>query len=267
MIDAKSVLDKAAADRDGWSLLHHKPGMFTLEGFKAGQSSLMPVERDELGDVSGRSLLHLQCGYGIDSLNWARLGARVTGVDFSQRAVAVAQALNDELGMDCRFVHANTYELERKLDGTFDLAVAAYGVLYWVPGLDQWARAVAQAIKPGGTLLVVDEHPVALMYRERPGEVQRSYFYEDDPMALLALSQENGTGATGSVEDHGWVHPLGDLVSALARHGLAVRSLKEYPFMAYRRFRDMERGRDGYWRLTDQAGMLPLMFSLTAVKQ
>ncbi|MCU0606691.1 MAG: hypothetical protein MUF78_04565 [Candidatus Edwardsbacteria bacterium] len=82
-------------------------------------------------------------------------------------------------------------------------------------------------------------------------------------MALLALSQENGAG---SVEDHGWVHPLGDLVSALVRHGLAIRSLKEYPFMAYRRFRDMERGRDGYWRLTDKAGMLPLMFSLKAVK-
>jgi SAM-dependent methyltransferase len=266
MENLKSILDKDAAGWSGWSLLHHRPGLFTLEGFRAGQSSLLPVERDELGDVSGRSLLHLQCGFGMDSLNWARLGARVTGVDFSRRSVEIATALNAELKMDCRFVHSNIYELGQKIEGVFDIAVAAYGVLYWVPGLDQWAQVIARFLKPGGTLLIADEHPVALMYRDDPAEIKRSYFYQDDPMAMLAISQDNGGGKNGSVEDHGWVHPLGDLVSALARHGLTVMSLKEYPFMAYPRFRGMEQGKDGYWRLTDNAGMLPLMFSLKAVK-
>ncbi len=266
MKDINEILAKDEQYWDGWSVLHHRPGMFTLEGFKAGQTSLLPVEREELGDVSGRSLLHLQCGYGIDSLNWARLGAHVTGVDFSQRAVAVARALNDEMKMDCRFVHANTYELEGKLDDRFDLALAAYGVLYWVPGIDPWARTVARFLKPGGTLLIVDEHPAALMYRGDLAVISRSYFYQDDPMALLALSQDGDNGSAVPAEDHGWVHPLGDLVSALARHGLAVQSLKEYPFMAYRRFRGMEKGQDGYWHLTDKAGMVPLMFSLRALK-
>lgn len=267
MENLRSVLNKDATYWSGWSLLHHRPGLFTLEGFRAGQSSLLPVEREELEDVSGRSLLNLQCGFGMDSLSWARLGARVTGVDFSKRSVAVAQALNDDLGMDCRFVHSNTYELEKKLEGSFDIAVATYGVLYWVPGLDKWAQVIAGFLKPGGTFLVVDEHPVALMYRDDPARITRSYFYRDDPLAMLALSQEDGEERNGSMEDHGWVHPLGDLVNALARHGLSVRSLKEYPFMAYPRFRGMEQGKDGYWHLTEKAGMLPLMFSLKAAKR
>jgi len=266
MENLKTVLNRDAGYWNGWSLLHHRPGLFTLEGFRAGQSSLLPVEREELGDVSGRSLLHLQCGFGMDSLNWARLGARVTGVDFSKRAVEIATALNTELKMDCRFIRSNIYELGQKLDGGFDIAVATYGVLYWVPGLDQWAQVVARFLKPGGTLLIVDEHPVALMYRDGLAEIKRSYFYQDDPMAMLALSQDNDESSNGSVENHGWVHPLGDLVSALARHGLSVQSLKEYPFMAYPRFRGMEQGKDGYWHLTDKPGMLPLLFSLKAVK-
>ncbi|MDI6738842.1 MAG: class I SAM-dependent methyltransferase [Candidatus Edwardsbacteria bacterium] len=267
MKDVKEVLNKSRECWNGWSRLHHRPGMFTLEGFKAGQSSLMPVEREELGDVSGRSLLQVQCGFGFDALCWARIGARVTGVDFSKRSIEVARALNDELKMDCRFVRSNIYELEQKLEGSFDIAFASYGVLYWVPGLDKWAQVISHFLKPGGTFFIVDEHPVALTYRDDFDAIKRSYFYQDDPMAMLALSQDNGEEKDGSVEDHGWVHPLGDLVSALARHGLSVSSLKEYPFLGYQRFRGMEQKKDGYWHLKDKAGMLPLMFSLKAVKR
>jgi len=272
MADLRTLLNRDRQHWDGWSLLHHRPGLRTLEGFRAGQSSLLPVEREELGDVSGRSLLHLQCGYGMDALCWSRLGAHVTGVDFSNKAVEIATALNGELKMDARFVHSSIYELDKHLQGQFDIAVASYGVLYWVPGLEQWAQVAARFLKPGGTLLIVDEHPMALMYRGDLAGIKRPYFFHDDPLALLALSQDRDNGGdnaarNGSLEDHGWVHPLGDLVNALVRHGLAVASLKEYPFMAYQRFEQMEQGPDGYWRFADKSELVPLLFSLKAVKR
>ncbi|HTY07923.1 MAG TPA: class I SAM-dependent methyltransferase, partial [Candidatus Edwardsbacteria bacterium] len=264
----RTLLNRDRQQWSGWSLLHHRPGLYTLEGFRAGQSSLLPVEREELGDVSGRSLLQLQCGYGMDAQCWSRLGARVTGVDFSKKAVEIATALNAELKMDVRFVHATIYELDRKLEGQFDIVYASYGVLYWVPGLDQWAQLVARFLKPGGTFLIVDEHPVALTCQGDLAGTKRPYFSQDDPMAVLALSQDQENGGNGAaLEDHGWIHPLSDLINALVRHGLAIASLKEYPFMAYQRFDNMAQGADGYWRLAEQPDRLPLLFSVKAVKR
>ena len=265
MEELKTILKHDRRYWDGWSLLHHRPGLHTLEGFRAGQSSLLPVEREELGDVSGRSLLQLQCGFGMDALCWSRLGAHVTGADFSKKAIEVATALNAELKMDARIVHANSYELDQKLQGQFDIVAATYGVLYWVPGLEQWMGVAARFLKPGGTLLIVDEHPVALMFNDALGTIERPYFFHDDPMAILAMSHDNG-GNGAVLEDHGWVHPLGDVVNAAVRHGLAVASLKEYPFMAYQRFEQMEQGQDGYFRFTDKSENVPLLFSLKAVK-
>ena len=101
--------------------IHLNTAMYDMESFRAGRCSLIDIEREALGDVRGKSLLHLQCHFGQDSLSWARLGARVTGADFSAEAIKTARRLNDELGLDATFVQSNIYALPEHLEGRFDI--------------------------------------------------------------------------------------------------------------------------------------------------
>lgn len=119
-------------------------------------------DRQRLGDVQDKSLLHLQCHFGMDTLSWARLGAKVTGVDFSEKAIDAAQSLAKEVGLEARFIGANLYDLPDLPDlghEQFDIVIATYGVLSWLPDLDRWAKVVAHFLKPGGTFCLVEIHP------------------------------------------------------------------------------------------------------------
>ena len=118
-----------------WTELHQQSEVYDLAGFRAGGLSLRDVEQEELGTVAGKSLLHLQCHFGLDTLSWARLGARVTGVDFSQKAIDVARSLSLELSIPATFVHSNIYHLPDNLAGQFDIVFTSYGVLWWLPDL------------------------------------------------------------------------------------------------------------------------------------
>lgn len=110
---------------------------YDIAGFKAGKSTLGPIELEELGDVAGKSLLHLQCHFGLDTLSWARLGAEVTGVDFSDDAIALAERLSQETGLDARFLCTDIYELPKVLNDKFDIVYTSGGVLFWLSDLDQ----------------------------------------------------------------------------------------------------------------------------------
>ncbi|MDR6551653.1 class I SAM-dependent methyltransferase [Paenibacillus qinlingensis] len=102
---------------------------YDIAGFKAGKSSLTPIELEELCDVAGKSMLHLQCHFGMDTLSWARLGANVTGVDFSEDAIALAEQLCEETGLDARFICTDIYELPKVLDEKFDIIYTSGGCL------------------------------------------------------------------------------------------------------------------------------------------
>jgi 2-polyprenyl-3-methyl-5-hydroxy-6-metoxy-1,4-benzoquinol methylase len=132
---------------------------YDIAGFKAGKSTLTALVREELGEVSGKSLLHLQCGVGLDTLSWARLGARVTGVDLSEDAIALAHSLTQETGLDARFVCTDIYELSQVLDDRFDIVFTWGGVLYWLSDLGRWAEIIAHFLKPGGVFYVQEIHP------------------------------------------------------------------------------------------------------------
>src|ERR687885_679181 len=106
--------DYLAANRalwNEWTVIHQTSSFYNLEGFRQGGSRLRAYEVAEVGHVFGKSLLHLQCHFGIDTLSWARLGARVTGVDFSDRAIELARSLAAELGLDATFVRSEVTEL------------------------------------------------------------------------------------------------------------------------------------------------------------
>jgi SAM-dependent methyltransferase len=255
---------------DHWTDLHLRSAYYDVAGFKAGRSSLQQIEREELGDVAGKSLLHLQCHFGLDTLSWARLGAAVTGIDFSSRAISAARALAEELGLPARFVRADVYRLPALLRGQFDIVFTSYGVLFWLPDLRRWAEVIAHFLKPGGVFYIVEFHPFANVFAtEGVAELQPAYPYFQGPTPLRFEthgSYADPTAAYRSVE-YGWDHRLGDIVTALIAAGLHLDFLHEFPHCGYRRFSFLEQGADGRWRLPGHlAGMLPLLFSLKATR-
>ncbi len=149
---------------NNWTALHAKSSYYDVEGFKAGKSTLTSIEVDEVDAVAGKSLLHLQCHFGLDTLSWARRGAMVTGVDFCERAIELARSLAQELELPARFAHSDVYDLPTVLHDEFDIVFTSYGVLYWLPDLRGWADVVARFLKPGGTFFIVEHHPFASVF-------------------------------------------------------------------------------------------------------
>ena len=145
---------------DHWTGVHVGSRFYGVEGFEAGASTLCPVEVAEIGEVRGKSLLHLQCHFGLDTLSFARLGARVTGVDLSPKAIEIARGLAGKLGLDARFLACDLYRLGELLDERFDLVFTSYGVLPWLHDLGAWARLVARYLAPGGAFHLVEFHPL-----------------------------------------------------------------------------------------------------------
>ena len=269
MMDTFLTANRALWNR--WTPFHIASRFYDVEGFKAGRETLDPVVLAGLGDVRDKSLLHLQCHFGLDTLSWARHGAAVTGIDFSEEAINNARTLAHACSLDATFVHSNLYELPQRLTGHFDRVFTSHGVLSWLPDLDGWARVIAHFLKPGGMFFIAEVHPVVLMYDDRRADttlrLRYPYFHQQTPLQV----EEKGSYAVPDAPVEGtayyWIHSLSDLLGALLRAGLHLTSFNEYPFMAWAYLPWMEQRDDGYWELPLDTADLPLMFSLSATKR
>jgi len=260
---------------EAWTAVHADGDFYDLAGFRAGGVRLRDQEIQAVGDVHDRTLLHLQCHFGIDTLSWARLGASVTGADFSPAAIRLARELADDLGFpDARFVESNLYDLPSNLDETFDVVYTSRGVLGWLPDVGAWARVVAHFVKPGGTFYISEIHPVAQVFENEgvgPGELRLQYPYWEhrDPLIFdVHGSYADPTADVGEQKEHGWDHGLGEIVTALITAGLQLEWLRESPVLDWGAdfLVETEPG-SGRFRLPlDIPGELPLMFSLLARK-
>jgi SAM-dependent methyltransferase len=258
---------------NAWTAVHATAEFYDLEGFKAGGVRIRPYEIELIGDVSGKTLLHLQCHFGIDTLSWARLGARVTGADLSPDAIELARSLASEVGFpDARFVQSNLYDLPAVLDGRFDVVYTSRGVLGWLPDIRGWARVVAHFLAPGGTFFITEVHPVAQAFESDdvgPGELRLTYPYweHSEPLVFeVKGSYADRTADVGELTEYGWDHGLGEIVTAIIDAGLRVETLIEHPFLDWKVDFLVEDG-EGRWRLPPgTTGELPLMFSLVATK-
>ena len=144
--------------------IHKDSDFYNLSSFKKGENALTSIELAELGDVIGKTILHLQCHFGMDSLSWSRMGAEVTGVDLSDEAIKEANKLNDELGLNATFICSNVYDLKEHLDKKFDIVFTSYGTIGWLPDLDKWAAIISHFLKEGGIFYIADFHLVVLMF-------------------------------------------------------------------------------------------------------
>ncbi len=247
---------------------HHVASEFyDVASFKAGRNTLLPVELAEVGDVAGKTMLHLQCHFGMDTLSWARLGAVVTGVDFSAPAIEQARALASELDLEARFIESNVYELPAKLDERFDIVFASYGVTVWLPDFAAWARVAAHYLKPGGFLYLLDGHPITGMFDfDQPLPALKLSYFDRAPKTW----EEDGTYATAEKLAHNttveFQHTVGDIVTAFADAGLRIEYVHKFPFAAWAALKGMTKGNDGYFHFPAGVAQVPMMMSIRAAK-
>ena len=237
---------------------------------RGGGIALDELELQEVGDVRGKTLLHLQCHIGTDTLSWARLGAIVTGVDFSPQSLAYARQLQQELGLDASFVQSNIYDLPDVLDGQFDVVYTSRGVLCWLRDLDAWAEIIAHYLKPGGIFYIMESHPLLNVFEEtEPGRLSivYPYFHRSEP---TLWDDESGDYADESyVAQHPsyeWDWAVSDILGALLKAGLVLESFAEHDRLFFKRFPSMAEFAPGWFRLPQYAGKLPLIFTLRARK-
>ena len=249
--------------------IHAKSDEYDLDSFIAGRNSLHSIEIEALGDISGKSLLHLQCPFGLDTLSWGRLGARVTGVDFSKTAIELARSLAVRIGVDAEFINCNVYDLPEHLDGEFDVVFTSYGVLCWLHDMEAWAGIVSRYLKPGGTFFMAEFHPFMWVFdNEFPSELKVKYRYWQGEEPDYYEADGSYAEPDAKVENRGsyeWAHPMSEVVNALIGAGLTIRELEEYPFSVDgTQFAFMEPGEDRYSTLPGYD--LPLMYSIKATK-
>lgn len=248
--------------------IHTASEFYDVAGFKSGRETLQPFELEALGDVSGRSLVHLQCHFGLDTLSLARHGAHVSGLDFSAPAIEAARALAEDIGVKAEFVCADVYDAVEVFDGRrFDIAYVNLGAINWLPDIRRWAKTVAALLKPGGVFFMKEVHPFSWVFSDDDLTVDSDYFahrndYDDGPGTY---TDDGAPSPTVHNKTEEWQHPLSEVVNALIGAGLVLEQLNEYDHQVYRQWPFMEF--DGaVYRMPDGTPRLPLMYSLLARK-
>ena len=261
--------DPIASNRalwEEWTRIHEAGDFYDLPRFLRDPSDVR-VRADEIadvGDVAGRTLLHLQCHFGLDTLSWARLGARVTGVDFAPSAIALARRIAEQAGLAATFVESSIDDLPRNLDGTFDVVYTTRGVLGWLPDIRRWAEVACRHVAPGGILYLREGHPVLWALDDGLPIRPRFRYWEGAPLVFpVQGSYADRTAAVATPKEHGWNHSMGEIVSAIADQGLRIEFLREEPFLEWPA--DGFEERDGRWYLPGPLdGTLPLSYALRA---
>jgi len=241
--------------------VHLNSEFYNVEAFLKGKSSLNDIELALLGNVSGKSILHLQCHFGQDTLSLARMGAEVTGVDLSDEAIAAAVRLAKQVAADATFICCNIYELPDHLDRQFDIVFSSYGTIGWLPDLKKWAALIARYLKPGGMFVFAEFHPVVWMFDNSLDYVQYPYFNKE-----AIVEYEQGTYADKDapiqLESVGWNHSLDEVLQCLLDEGLQLKKFREYDYSPYNIFPGMVEVSTGRFMVEKIKGMLPLAYAL-----
>ena len=249
--------------------VHEASAFYDVAGFLDGRNTLGTIERQAVGDVTGRKLLHLQCHFGLDTLSWARLGADVVGVDFSPAALATAERLTRECGLEsrARFVEADVATVGR-LDGApFDIVFTSLGVIVWISDLDGWAATIDANLADDGFFYFLDAHPLSWVFDESSPvpSVRYDYFQGATPLHDPPGSPDYADPSYRiSSEARSFTWSVSAIFNALENRGLQVHEVREYPFCAWPQFPGMEQGEDGYWHRAADLPPLPLLLGFKA---
>ena len=246
--------------------IHVESEFYDNTSFLNGKSTLNDIELQLLGDVSGKKILHLQCHFGQDSISLARLGAKVTGVDLSDKAIEKATELAEKLNADAKFICSDVYESINVLDEKFDIVFTSYGTIGWLPDLDKWAKVVSHFLKPDGKFIMADFHPVIWMYDNNFKDVFYSYF-NIEPI----IEVENGTyadkEANVTTKTISWNHPISEILNALIGNDLELNQFNEHDYSPYNCFNETEEFAPNKFRIKHFENKIPMVYSILATKK
>lgn len=245
--------------------IHADSDMYDMKGFKNGKSSLKAYELDALGDVSGKSMLHLQCHFGQDTLSWSRMGADCVGVDLSDEGIKLAKVLNKELQLNADFVCCNVLETSQYIQDQFDIVYTSYGVIGWLPDLKPWGKMIAERLKKGGTFFMAEFHPIVWMFDYLEGKPVIKYGYMQD---AVIFEEYEGTYANQEAKmlskEYGWNHGLSEVINALTEAGLHIDYLQEHHESPYNVLPDLVETETDMFKTVDT--LYPLIFTIKATK-
>ncbi|MCA0931432.1 class I SAM-dependent methyltransferase [Lutimonas saemankumensis] len=245
---------------------HYESEFYDVEDFIKTENSLNPIEIDLLGNLNGKKLLHLQCHFGQDSISLSKLGADVTAVDFSSKAIEKARILNGKMNANVRFIESDVYKLPEVLDQKFDVVYTSYGVLGWLPDMNKWAEIVSSFLKPGGMLVLVEFHPVVWMFSDDFKKIEFKYS-DQDPI----IEEYQGTYADRDAAMTGksvcWNHGLSTVLDGLIRHKLEIRGFEEHSYSPYDCFENTVEVEKGKYMIKGLEQKIPMIYSVKAVKK
>lgn len=260
--------DYIQLNKQSWNAnvpVHMASPFYGLDQFIKGQSSLNDIELQLLGNIEGKSILHLQCHFGQDSISLARLGAKVTGVDFSEQAIEAARNLAQQTGANADFICCDVYSLPEYLDHHFDIVFTSYGVIGWLPDMEKWAYVVSKFLKPGGSFVMVEFHPVVWMFDNDFDRVEYRYF-NAEPIVETTEGSYADRSADIKNQTVNWNHSLDEVISNLIEQGLQIESFKEYDYSPYNCFNHTVETSPGHFQIKKLGNKIPMLYSIKATK-
>ena len=245
---------------------HLNSEFYNMKDFLNGATSLNEIELDLLGNIEGKSILHLQCHFGQDSISLNRLGAIVTGIDLSDKAIENARKIAIETKSNTEFICCDIYDLEQHLDKKFDIVFTSYGTIGWLPDLNKWAKIINHFLKPNGKFIFVEFHPVVWMFDDKFEKIAYHYF-NVEPINEI----ENGTYADKKAKITQsfvtWNHDLSEVMNSLLHQNLEIVHFKEYNYSPYNIFEDAVEISSKKFQVKNLENKLPLVYSIIANKK
>lgn len=246
--------------------VHVQSEFYDVNSFLNGKSSLNDIELNLLGDIKGKTILHLQCHFGQDSISLSRLGAEVTGVDFSDTAIEMAQQYAHKTEANTQFICCNVYDLPQHLNKQFDIVYTSYGTIGWLPNLEKWAQVISQFLKPKGQFVFVEFHPVVWIFDNDFKFIEYNYF-----KSLPIIETETGTYADKSANvsktSVSWNHSLSEVLNSLIKQKLEINSFEEYDYSPYNCFNNTIEYEANKFRIQHLENKIPMLFSVVATKK
>ena len=246
--------------------IHKTSRFYDVDGFKSGKNVLNKIELTEIGDVKGKSLLHLQCHFGLDSMSWSRLGADVTGIDFSEEAIKEAKTICAQVGLDTQFICSNVYDLPDHLESGFDIVFTSYGVIGWLPDINRWAEIISRFLKPGGIFYMAEFHPYLWMLDDEFEDIKYSYF-DDGVIEIDTKGTYTDRNADIEHKEYSWNHSMSEVISALLNQGLVLELMNEFEYSPYDCFPNTIKNEDGNYYIKGYEKIIPMVYSIKARKQ
>lgn len=245
---------------------HLKSDFYDLEGFLKGKSSLNTIELKLLGDIRGKSILHLQCHFGQDTLSLARLGASVTGVDLSDKAIEKANELAKKINIEADFICCDIYDLPKYLNKQFDIVFTSYGTIGWLPDLNKWGQIISRFLKPKGIFVFAEFHPVVWMFDDNFDKIGYNYFNSG-----AIVETVSGTYADKDADITQqyvmWNHGIGEVLNSLISNGIEINSFDEFNYSPYNCFNKTTEFEPKKFRIKHLNNKIPMVYAVKGRKK